>query len=407
LEGAEAVGTGKLPEGGEVRTEEVWELMMRLIDKSLVVMEEGMGRYQMLETLREYGQERLQEAGEAEETREKHLEFFLGLAERAEEELQGAQQREWLERLEREQDNFRVALSYGLEREPEKALKLAAALWRFWDIHSNFTEGRSWLERALEKGMSALASVRAKALNRAGVMAWRQGDHAAAQALLEESLTLFRELGDQRGIANVLNYSGNIAWAQGDLERAKALHEESLAIRRALGDQGGIASSLGNLGNIAWAQGDYERAKVLYEECLALFRELGNQWGVANVLNNLGIVVRAQGDYERARVLLEESLTLFRELGSQWGIVNALEELAKLAGVKGQRERAARLLGAAEALREAIGAPMYLPERSDYEQIVTELRSALGDEAFAVAWAEGRAMTLEQAIAYALEHPDA
>jgi predicted ATPase len=131
LKGAEAVGAGKLPEGGEVRTEEVWELMMRLIDKSLVVMEEGMGRYQMLETLREYGRERLQEAGEAEETREKHLEFFLGLAERAEEELQGAQQREWLERLEKEQDNFRVALSYGLEREPEKALKLAAALWRF------------------------------------------------------------------------------------------------------------------------------------------------------------------------------------------------------------------------------------------------------------------------------------
>ncbi len=406
LEGAEAVGAGKLPEGSEVRTEEVWGLMMGLIDKSLVVMEEGMGRYQMLETLREYGQERLQEAGEAEETRKKHLEFFLGLAERAEEELQGTQQREWLERLEKEQDNFRAALSYGLEREPEKALKLAAALWRFWDIHSNFTEGRSWLERALEKGMSAPAPVRAKALNRAGVMAWRQGDHAAAQALLEESLTLFRELGDQRGIANVLNYSGNIAWAQGDLERAKALHEESLAIRRALGDQGGIASSLGNLGNIAWAQGDYERAKVLYEECLALFRELGNQWGVANVLNNLGVVVRAQGDYGRARVLLEESLMLFRELGSQWGIANALEELAKLAGVKGQRERAVRLLGAAESLREAIGAPMYLPERSDYEQIVTELRFALGDEAFAVAWEEGRTMTLEQAIAYALEHPD-
>ncbi|MFA0732356.1 MAG: hypothetical protein RJAPGHWK_002247 [Candidatus Fervidibacter sp.] len=406
LEGAEAVGAGKLPEGGEVRTEEVWELMMRLIDKSLVVVEGEMGRYQMLETLREYGQERLQEAGEAEETRKKHLEFFLGLAERAEGELQGTQQREWLERLEKEQDNFRAALSYGLEREPEKALKLAAALWRFWDIHSNFTEGRSWLERALEKGMSAPAPVRAKALNRAGVMAWRQGDHAAAQALLEESLTLFRELGDQRGIANVLNYSGNIAWAQGDLERAKALHEESLAIRRALGDQGGIASSLGNLGNIAWAQGDYERAKVLYEECLALFRELGNQWGVANVLNNLGVVVRAQGDYGRARVLLEESLMLFRELGSQWGIANALEELAKLAGVKGQRERAVRLLGAAESSREAIGAPMYLPERLDYEQIMTELRSTLGDEAFAVAWEEGRTMTLEQAIAYALEHPD-
>jgi len=104
--------------------------------------------------------------------------------------------------------------------------------------------------------------------------------------------------------------------------------------------------------------------------------------------------------------LLEESLMLFRELGSQWGIANALEELAKLAGVKGQRERAVRLLGAAESLREAIGAPMYLPERSDYEQIVTELRSALGDEAFAVAWEEGRTMTLEQAIAYALEHPD-
>jgi predicted ATPase/class 3 adenylate cyclase len=527
LKGAEAVGTGKLPEGDEVRTEEVWELMMRLIDKSLVVMEGEMGRYQMLETLREYGRERLQEAGEAEETREKHLEFFLGLAERAEEELQGAQQREWLERLEREQDNFRVALSYGLEREPEKALKLAAALWRFWDIHSNFTEGRSWLERALEKGMSAPASVRAKALNGAGVLALRQGDYETAQALLQESLAIRQALGDQLGIASSLNNLGNVAWVQGDYERAKALYEESLTIYRTLGNQCGVASSLTNLGNIAWSRGDHEEARALYEESLTIFRKLGSQWGIASSLNSLGAVALVQGNYERAKMLLEESLAIYRdlgdqwgiafslnnlgnlalmqgdyerakvlleeslsirralrdqrgiaftlydlgsvalmqsdyerakvlfeeslairrvlfdqqgiaftlndlgnvalaqgdyeraealyeeslaifqELGSQWGIANALKKFAKLAGVKGQRERAARLLGAAEALREAIGAPMHLPERSDYEQIVTELRSALGDEAFAVAWEEGRAMTLEQAIAYALEHPDA
>jgi predicted ATPase/Tfp pilus assembly protein PilF len=527
LEGAEAVGTGKLPEGGEVRTEEVWELMMRLIDKSLVVMEGEMGRYQMLETLREYGRERLQEAGEAEETREKHLEFFLGLAERAEEELQGAQQREWLERLEREQDNFRVALSYGLEGEPEKALKLAAALWRFWDIHSNFTEGRSWLERALEKGMSAPAPVRAKALNGAGVLALRQGDYETAQALLQESLAIRQALGDQLGIASSLNNLGNVAWVQGDYERAKALYEESLTIYRTLGNQCGVASSLTNLGNIAWSRGDHEEARALYEESLTIFRKLGSQWGIASSLNSLGAVALVQGNYERAKMLLEESLAIYRalgdqwgiafslnnlgnlalmqgdyerakmlleesltirralrdqrgiaftlydlgsvalmqgdyerakvlfeeslairrvlfdqqgiaftlndlgnvalaqgdyeraealyeeslaifqELGSQWGIANALKKFAKLAGVKGQRERAARLLGAAEALREAIGAPMHLPERSDYEQIVTELRSALGDEAFAVAWEEGRAMTLEQAIAYALEHLDA
>jgi tetratricopeptide (TPR) repeat protein len=527
LKGAEAVGTGKLPEGDEVRTEEVWELMMRLIDKSLVVMEGEMGRYQMLETLREYGRERLQEAGEAEETREKHLEFFLGLAERAEEELQGAQQREWLERLGREQDNFRVALSYGLEREPEKALKLAAALWRFWDIHSNFTEGRSWLERALEKGMSAPASVRAKALNGAGVLALRQGDYETAQALLQESLAIRQALGDQLGIASSLNNLGNVAWVQGDYERAKALYEESLTIYRTLGNQCGVASSLTNLGNIAWSRGDHEEARALYEESLTIFRKLGSQWGIASSLNSLGAVALVQGNYERAKMLLEESLAIYRdlgdqwgiafslnnlgnlalmqgdyerakvlleeslsirralrdqrgiaftlydlgsvalmqgdyerakvlfeeslairrvlfdqqgiaftlndlgnvalaqgdyeraealyeeslaifqELGSQWGIANALKKFAKLAGVKGQRERAARLLGAAEALREAIGAPMYLPERPDYEQIVTELRSALGDEAFAVAWEEGRAMTLEQAIAYALEHPDA
>jgi tetratricopeptide (TPR) repeat protein len=407
LKGAEAVGTGKLPEGDEVRTEEVWELMMRLIDKSLVVMEGEMGRYQMLETLREYGRERLQEAGEAEETREKHLEFFLGLAERAEEELQGAQQREWLERLGREQDNFRVALSYGLEREPEKALKLAAALWRFWDIHSNFTEGRSWLERALEKGMSAPASVRAKALNGAGVLALRQGDYETAQALLQESLAIRQALGDQLGIASSLNNLGNVAWVQGDYERAKVLLEESLSIRRALRDQRGIAFTLYDLGSVALMQGDYERAKVLFEESLAIRRVLFDQQGIAFTLNDLGNVALAQGDYERAEALYEESLAIFQELGSQWGIANALKKFAKLAGVKGQRERAARLLGAAEALREAIGAPMHLPERSDYEQIVTELRSALGDEAFAVAWEEGRAMTLEQAIAYALEHPDA
>ncbi len=517
LEAVEAVCTG---DGVDVVS--VLDLVANLVDKSLVVAEglNGETRYRLLEMIRQYGLERLQASGEVAAARGRHLDWYLGLAERAEPELHGPDQVGWLDRLEMEHDNLRAALEWTKteERGAETGLRLAGALHQFWAMRGYLSEGREWLEGVVARSNSTSTVARTKAVYGAGVLAFDQGDYGRAQALCEESLSLYRELGDKLGIALSLNALGILArnrgdygraislldesltlcrelghkWAigetlnilgltvrrQGDFSRAKALSEESLALFRKIGDKWGLAKSLGQLGVVARYQGEYERARALHEESLALRRELGHKldlpsalislgmvalaqadWerakplfeeslalcrdvgdklGIAASLGNLGIVAAHQGDHERARALLEESkalwhalgakqgvagslnylgmaartqgdyaqattlyresLLMYRNLEDKYGIAECLVGLAALATATKQAERAARLFGVAEAMRETLKSPTPSSERAAYDQSVAALRALLGEEAFAAAWAQGRSMTLEEAI---------
>jgi tetratricopeptide (TPR) repeat protein len=204
-------------------------------------------------------------------------------------------------------------------------------------------------------------------------------------------------------VATVLNNLSLIAFGEGDAEEAQQLLEESLAIYRATGSRQGIASTLGNLGVLARQRGEDEEARQLYEESLALSRELGDLWGVANLLNNLGLLHQSQGNTGAAHPLHIESLQVQQEIGDKDGITSSLESFGCLATARGEFERAARLWGAAEALREESGAERAVDEKEFLDQTMTAARAAVGDSAFTAAWSEGRILSCEQAVEFALE----
>jgi predicted ATPase/transcriptional regulator with XRE-family HTH domain len=446
-EAAEQVAGGTLP------------LLGALLGKSLLRRNE-LGWYELHELARQYAYEQLLKSGEVDQVRDRHLAYFLALAETGALELRGAQESAWLARLERENDNLRAALEYALDHhKAEPALRLAVGLWQFWSTRGYVSEGRHWLQQVLDfrphildpatadsSQLRNLKSLVAKALNAAGVLARRQGDYAQSLDLHQESLALLREQSDQDGIARTLRHLGNVAFYQGDYARALVSFQESLALHQALENPGGTAQVFADLGNVAYAQGDCERARQMYEESLALSQRLANTTGITTALLNLGVVALQQRDYGRATTLLEEvlamerglqdkrgialalinlgdveryqadyararasfveSLRLFRELGDREGMAAALEGLAGVAVGLGQSDRAARLCGAAEALREAIHAPLSPADRTHYDATLAGARAQLGDERFVAAQAEGRAMSLEQTIEWVLQ-PDA
>jgi len=401
-----AAAEGVCP-GEGIEQRDVLDLLTSLADKSLVVPEQGdaQTRYRLLETVRQYARDRLEDTGASAAARARHRDYFLGLAEEAAPKLRGAEQITWLRRLEEEHDNLRAALEWSLlETGSRGGLRLCGALQRFWWTRGHLSEGRQWCTRVLgNAGAEDRTGERAHALNAAGTLATYQGDYPAARALHEEGLAISRELGNRSGIAASLGNLGNVAVNQGDYPAARALHEESLAIRRKLGDRFGIAVRLNNLGNVALAQGDYAAAMALHEEGLAIRRELGDRSGIATSLSNLGIVVLNQGDYPAARALLEESLAIRRELGDRAGIPYSLDGLAAVDASRRSSLRAAQIWGATEQSRTELGAPLTPNERSRHDQFVAAARIALGDDAaFDRAWKEGRGLTLDQAIELAL-----
>ncbi|MBA2450600.1 MAG: tetratricopeptide repeat protein [Chloroflexi bacterium] len=442
LETTEAVCSA----AGELEID-VLEGVASLVDKSLLRQhEEGPeSRFLMLETIREYALEQLERSGEAAATRRRHAEYYLALAEHAAPELHRAQQVAWLDRLDREHDNLRAALGWSRQSgEGELGLRLAGALGWFWSVRGYWTEGRGWLEAALAPaGPSRRARARADALWGAGLLAWHQGERAAARAQLEESLEIWRELGDPSGVAYTLGLLGLVSWSEGDETAGRLLFEESLAIRRDVGETWGVALALGVLGRMALHQGDYaaassrleesmtirhevgdkwviaqnlnslgdlarlggdyERARALYEESLALSRQLRTKATIASLLHNLGYVTSVQGDQRWAAALFEEALALFRELGDTPGMAECLAGLAGVAAAEGRLERAAQLFGAAEGVLDAAGARMSATNRADYARNLATARALLDEEGFAATWAEGRAMPLEQAVTYALD----
>jgi predicted ATPase/class 3 adenylate cyclase len=401
LEAAEAVCTG-----AGVEQPDILDLLTQLVFKSLVLMdaEEGPVRYRLLETVRQYGRDRLDESGETANARTRHLNWYLHLVEKAERELVGADQSVWLDRLEVEHDNLRAALEWskGATSDGDAGVRLAGALWQFWNVHGHFSEGRGWLEAVLSHSPNASATARAKALAGAGFLVYRQGDYDGSTRLCTESLALFRELSDRSGIGQALYVLGMAAEGQGNYEHAKALLMESLALGRQVGDKRRMAISLNSIGEVARCQDDYAAASVSYEESLALYREVGDKRGVAIALGNLGHVALHQRDYERAGICFKEALGLVRQLVYRLGMAEYLAGLGGVAAAEGRHMRAARLLGAARELLGLLGALLEPPDRAEYERSLAIARAGLNDAAFAEAWAEGAAMALDQAVEYAL-----
>lgn len=316
-------------------------------------------RLWMLETIHEFGRERLSDSGEMEAVGRRHAQFYLALAEQTEPELSGPDQALWLARLEREHDNLRAALAWTRAGgEVELGLRLAGALWRFWHVHGHRHEGARWLEDLLALDAQAHRSslaVRAHALSKAAALVSEQGDYGRANDLAAESLALFTSGGDQAGQAGALSTLGIVAKFRGEYGRAIAMLERCLTLEISRGNRAGVARVLNNLGVIAREKGDVARASQLYEESLAIKRDLSDQRGVANSLANLGEVAREMADHERARILHEESLMLFRELHDKAGSATALANLGDAAVDLGDASRATRLYAESLDLFREVG----------------------------------------------------
>ncbi|MHC4969104.1 MAG: protein kinase domain-containing protein [Planctomycetota bacterium] len=438
---------GQVEDGTDLDDLAVLDLLTHLVDKSLAMAEDtpSESRYRMLETVRQYTAERLQEADEALGACDRHLDFYLALAEEAEPQLTGASQATWLERLETEHENLLTALDRGETATdgPVKALQLCRAVMRLWLVHGHYKRGLEACATALARpGAQQRSAARAGALYTAGVMVQSLGDYEHATELASEALDIHREHDDRKGMALSLNSLGNLAYWQGNLAQAQRLHEESLAINRELGGKRGIAASLNNLANVAIDCGSLVEARRLYEEALeinrqignptaqsinlnnlglirfwqgdvvgarlheeslAIRRDLGDRHGIAESLNNLGKAARSEGDLARARRLHEEGLVMRRDLGEKLGITDSLDDAALLAARLEEHERAARLLGAAERLRERMGAPRPLLEQQELDAGLAATRAALGEAGFTDAVRGGKSLSLDDTVAEALE----
>ncbi|MDQ2983378.1 MAG: PrsW family glutamic-type intramembrane protease [Actinomycetota bacterium] len=441
LEGAEAVsgeGSGDL-----------LDTLGALVDKSLVrraQQADGEPRFVMLETIRDYALERLQESSELAKLRERHARYFLEYVEAAEPELTGADQEAWLRRVDEEEANIRAVLEWSAETgELDLGLRVAGALVRHRSARGRITEARAWLEKTLAAGRDvpiptlakgyfafgyaaleqsdydaakasfeqslALAEQaddgqrRAASLAQLAWIAGAEGDHDRAQTLAQESLDLAQKAGDGHTASGALNVLAECAAVRGEADRARQLFEQSLTLRRELADQRLIANSLLNIGRFELARGENERAAPLLEEALALARALGDTWNTAVALASLGSIRLAKGDHDEARVLYAEALRLARERRNRLIVSECLEGLAAVSAADDQPQRAARLFGAAAALSEQIGVELSPVQSALGERFLPRVREALGEDAFDAEWTVGQALSEDEAIATALETP--
>jgi predicted ATPase/transcriptional regulator with XRE-family HTH domain len=426
------------------------ERLQTLLDKSLITptrTANGERRMSMLETIHEYALDRLRETHETELVRRQHAQYYLELSERAEIGLQGAEQETWLARLETEHDNLRAALDWAAASDGVAiGLRMAGALWRFWELRSYDKEGRQRLEKAItlarlqeHEGQQSLNGPYAKALEGAGTLAYKLGDNVSARAMLEECLAIYRTLDDSLGLASALRSLAQLCRFGGELVTARALLDESLSICREAGSNPDIAASLYALGVLALEEGEVGRARHLLEESLALRRSAGDRvylsktliWlgevarssgdlsaardfyegafslhvatgmDLAYLLHNMGHVAHSQGDNERAAELFAESLAMLVKAEDREAIVACLAGLAAVAAGQGQYERAGRLFGATDSLIASFGVHMDVADRLAYEQNLARAQARSDPTSWQAAWAEGQAMTVEQAVTYA------
>jgi predicted ATPase/transcriptional regulator with XRE-family HTH domain len=383
----------------------ILDALSRLVDKSLLLVEQqDQPRYRFLEPIRQYARDKLNETRESNLIQDRHLNYYLRMAEEAEPYLFGIGQHDWKNRLEWDHDNLRVALGWSLEsNQIEAGLKMAGALAWFWHGKGHLSEGNLWLEKTLASGSGIQGKERAKALRASSILSTGSGDYSRARDFAESSIKLYRELGDNRGAGLVLaDLGGSLHWGGKEEEAIESL-EESLRLLRATGDRWGIAYALLWLGDTRFRMGEIERAATSWEESLRLTRELGDPYLIGWSLGGLADVARLRADYKRATGMFKESLSLYLSSGNKMGPPFSMEALALVAVTLGDAKRAARLWGAAAAWREAINELLPPIYQRDYAPYVTQARTQLGEEVYTSAWSEGHAMSPEQAIALALE----
>ena len=361
-------------------------------------------RFGMLETLREYATEKLAEDHDAEATLRRHAQYYLRLAEEGEEHIRGPGHAQWLERLEHEHDNLRAALRWTDDRvEVDLELRLCAALANFWRGHAHFTEGRRWLERALTLSIGQRTALRAELLEGAGWMSRARGDYEGADRLYREALYIRRELGNLDDVATALRLLGNIRYELEDRESGEALWRESLEVRPADGDRRASGETLNNLGVAARDRHDLDTAAACYHRALDIFSEVGDEEGIARIDMNLGDLSYDQEDYAKGIRHSKAALARFHAMGNTWDLVDCLDFLgANLTGSQRAAE-AVRIFGASQALREAIGAVRSTRDEAIHDGFIERVRQQISGDDYDREWFEGRAMTLEETIAYALE----
>ena len=430
---------------------DIFEGLSSLVDKNLIQRvdrAETEPRFGMLETIREYALEHLSDSEEQSTVRRAHAAYCLVLAEEGNPELNPTDRAHWLAQCDVEIDNLRSALDWIFQTlELDWGLRLCAALFRFWDMREHLTEGRSRLETILRLAGDGHSTERARVLHFLGALATAQGDYADAANFLEQSLSLYEELGDESGIAASLNALAVSARDRGDYAAAQSNFERSLACWRMLPDRLALARCLHNLANVVKVRGDYSRARWALCEATEIFEELGDRTGAAWSINQQGDIARAQGDMAVARELYQRALSAFREAGDPWGsgrsltdlgyiecergdhsaahtayrdameiflglghqrgMARALEGCACLAQSLGHAERALALAAAAAHLRQLISATLPKAEQLKLDQMLIPAWKSLSEPEGKRAWESGFAMTLKKAIQYCLEEPGA
>jgi len=385
------------------RSPDVLSTLSALVDSSLVLVEagtSGQARYRLLDVIREYAVERAVTAGEREPLRQRHAEYFLAIAERAEPELRGSDQRDWYARLLEDEGNFRAALTWALEvGEAEVALRLAGALWMFWRWAGLFAEGRAWLGAALAAGEACPQEVRCQGLWGAGWLAYHHGDYEQTDEAGRRLLSVGNDGLERR---NALTLIGNAALAEGRGEDAVTALGEALAVCERLGISWHLGTSLLNLGIALLYSSRAPEGRALLERARATYEELGDRHFTARTLRQLGYASLVMGQPAAAAAQIRRGMEMAADLGDDWSIAEGLEAVATMCSESAPRT-AALLAGAAERLRERISMRPHPSDASINRAYLDLARERLPAGAFDDAWREGQGMALESGVGLALE----
>jgi tetratricopeptide (TPR) repeat protein len=398
--------------GGDALESDVLDAASSLVAKSLLRQQPGPTgetRVGMLETIRDYGLEHLRLNGELAPMRLRHATFYLSLAEEADTKLLTADQVHWLRRLEADDDNLRAIMMWSRHGsiDGEIGLRLAGSLAWFWVLSGVAWEAREWVEAMLAlPSAAARTRLRARALHAAARIGIVRGDATTARRLAEESVAIFSELGDELSVGHGLTARASAELMAGDYAAAHQTIERSIVLAREIGARQVLAHALVQLAYLTDIEGDYRTAHPIWEEAVAVARTTGDRHTLGMAIAGLGHQARLRGDLDNAAALFHECLVLGSERGRSWRVTpRALGGLAGVAALAGDCVRSARLFGAAESLWKGSGKRDMPWWRAVFDADTSRVRAALGDAPYAEALAEGRAMRLEEALAYAFDNP--